>query len=128
MISKQGSTALRYLRFFLFSTFLFIASSSFATETLSHKQLIFITSKYCPFCKAWEQDIGSLYHRTTYAKKAPLRRIDITEVEFELPEMAENVVGTPTFLIFQNGREIGRIEGYQSAEMFFWALSEYIHQ
>ena len=68
------------------------------------------------------------YIIVTYAKQAPLRRIDITEVEFELPEIVEDVVGTPTFLIFKNGHEIGRIEGYQSAEMFFWALSEYIHQ
>ena len=107
--------------------FILIASLSFATEKKTHKELIFITSEYCPFCVAWEQDIGSLYHRTTYAKKAPLRRIDITEVEFELAEIVENIVGTPTFLIFQNGREIGRIEGYQSSEIFFWALSEYIH-
>lgn len=119
---------MRHLRPVLLSVFIFIASLSSATERISHKELIFITSEYCPFCKAWEQDIGSLYHRTTYAKQAPLRRIDIAEVEFELPEIVVDVVGTPTFLIFQNGIEIGRIEGYQSAEMFFWTLSEYIHQ
>ena len=119
---------MRHIRSLLFSVFIFIAPLSFATEENGHKELIFITSEYCPFCEAWEQDIGSLYDRTTYAKQAPLRRIDITEVEFELPEIVEDVVGTPTFLIFKKGHEIGRIEGYQSAEMFFWALSEYIHQ
>ena len=119
---------MRHLRSILFSVSVLIASLSFASENNTHKELIFITSEYCPFCRAWEQDIGSLYHRTTYAKQAPLRRVDITEVEFELPEIIENLAGTPTFLIFQNGREIGRIEGYQSAEMFFWALSEYIHK
>ena len=124
----MDSQTLRHLRSLLLSVSIFIASLSFATEENAHKELIFITSEYCPFCKAWEQDIGSLYHRTTYAKQAPLRRIDITEVEFELSEIMEEVVGTPTFLIFQNGHEIGRIEGYQSAEIFFWALSEYIDQ
>ena len=119
---------MRHIRSLLFSVFMFIAPLSFATEKNAHKELIFITSEFCPFCAAWEQDIGSFYHKTTYAKQAPLRRIDIAEVEFELPEILEDVVGTPTFLIFQNGQEVGRIEGYQSAEMFFWALSEYIHQ
>ena len=118
---------MRHLISLLFSVLIFNASLGFATEENTHKELIFITSEYCPFCKAWEQDIGSLYHRTTYAKQAPLRRIDVAEVDFELPEIVEDVVGTPTFLIFQDGREIGRIEGYQSPEMFFWALSEYIH-
>ena len=75
---------MRHIRSLLFSVFMFIASLSFAAEENAHKELIFITSEYCPFCEAWEQDIGSLYHRTTYAKQAPLRRIDITEVEFEL--------------------------------------------
>ena len=119
---------MRHLGSLLLSVLILTASLSLATEENAQKELIFITSEYCPFCEAWEQDIGSLYHRTTYAKQAPLRRIDITEVEFELPEIVEDVVGTPTFLIFQNEHEIGRIEGYQSAEMFFWALSEYIHQ
>ena len=119
---------MRHIRSLLFSVFMFIASLSFATEENAHKELIFITSEYCPFCEAWEQDIGSIYYKTTYAEQAPLRRIAIDEVEFELPKIVEDVAGTPTFLIFQNGYEIGRIEGYQSAEMFFWALSEYIHQ
>ena len=119
---------MRHISSLLFSVFMFIASLSFATEENAHKELIFITSEYCPFCEAWEQDIGMLYHKTKYAKQAILRRIDINEVEFELPEIVKDVTGTPTFLIFQNGYEIGRIEGYQSAEMFFWALSEYIHQ
>ena len=118
---------MRHLISLLLSVFIFNASLGLATEENTHKELIFITSEYCPFCKAWEQDIGSLYHRTTYAKQAPLRRIDVAEVDFELPEIVEDVVGTPVFLIFEDGREIGRIEGYQSAEMFFWALSEYIH-
>ena len=119
---------MRHIRSLLFSVFMFIASFSFATEENAHKELIFITSEYCSFCEAWERDIGSLYNKTKYAKQAPLRRIEINEVQFELPKIVEDVAGTPTFLIFQNGHEIGRIEGYQSAEMFFWALSEYIHQ
>ena len=57
---------MQHIRSLLFSVFMFIASLSFAAEENAHKELIFITSEYCPFCEAWEQDIGSLYHRTTY--------------------------------------------------------------
>ena len=85
-----------------------------------------ITSDHCPFCQAWERDVGHIYDSTPYAQHATLRRIDFTEIAFVLPKLNDAFVGTPTFLIFENGVEIGRIEGYQSSEMFFLALSEYI--
>ena len=67
-----------------------------------------------------------IYDSTLYAKKAQLRRVDLSDVDSALPPGSADVFGTPTFLIVENNTEIGRIEGYQSKEMFFWALSEYI--
>ena len=105
---------------------LFISSAGLAAEQARSLELVFITSEHCPFCKAWERDVGQIYDSTPYALKARLRRVDLGDVDLALPAGAVKVLGTPTFLIVENNTEIGRIEGYQSSEMFFWALSEYI--
>ena len=117
---------MRFVKFFIIGVSCLLTALSYAIEVKTPKELVFITSDHCPFCKAWERDVGYIYDSTPYAKYASLRRIDFTEISFVLPKLNDAVVGTPTFLIFEDGVEIGRIEGYQSSEMFFWALSEYI--
>ena len=117
---------MRFVKFFIISVSCFLTALSYGAEFKTPKELVFITSDRCPFCQEWERDVGHIYDSTPYAQHANLRRIDFTEIAFMLPKLRDAVVGTPTFLIFENGAEIGRIEGYQSSEMFFWALSEYI--
>ena len=117
---------MRFVKFFIISVSCLLTAFSYAAEIKTPKELVFITSDICPFCQAWERDVGHIYDSTPHAQHATLRRIDFAEIAFVSPELKDAVVGTPTFLIFENGAEIGRIEGYQSSEMFFWALSEYI--
>ena len=117
---------MRFVKFFIIGVSCLLTALSYAAELKTPKELVFITSDHCAFCQAWERDVGHLYGSTPYAQHATLRRIDFSEIAFVLPKFKDTVVGTPTFLIFENGAEIGRIEGYQSSEMFFWALSEYI--
>ena len=89
-------------------------------------ELVFITSEHCLFCKAWERQVGYLYDQTPYGKAAPLRRIDISEIQIAMPNLSPKVIGTPTFIIISSGQEIGRIRGYTDPDMFYWQLSEYI--
>lgn len=109
----------------IFCSFTLSSANLFAQQYES-LELVFITSEYCPFCKAWERDVGFIYDNTPYADKAPLRRVDFRDVASVLPLNSVDVSGTPTFLILENNNELGRIEGYQSSELFFWALSEYV--
>ena len=44
----------------------------------------------------------------------------------ELPDLSPQVIGTPTFIVRESGKEIGRIRGYTDADMFYWQLSAYI--
>ena len=88
-------------------------------------RLIMVTSDYCPYCQAWERDIGAVYHKSPYAPALPLTRVYL---ESKMPEdmtFQKPVVGTPTFLIIRNGQEIDRQRGYIDAEMFWWWLSEH---
>ena len=60
------------------------------------------------------------YPKTAEGAFAPLRRVDITDVT-DAVDTARAVVFTPTFLVVEEGAELGRLEGYPGSE-FFWPL------
>ena len=92
---------------------------------IASTRLIMVTSDHCPFCQAWERDVGVLYDKSPYAPSLPLTRVDMESAMPEGVALQTPVLGTPTFLIIQNGREIDRQRGYNHAEMFWWWLSEH---
>ncbi len=87
--------------------------------------LIMVTSDHCPYCQAWELDVGKIYDGSPYAPSLPLTRVEIGSKIPGDVTLQKPVVGTPTFLIIQKGQEIDRQDGYINAQMFWWWLSEY---
>jgi len=84
-------------------------------------ELVMFEEAGCPWCAAWNRDIAAIYPKTAEGKRAPLRRVDLHAVwPDDLPEL-EPVHYTPTFVLIDNGQEIGRILGYPG-EDFFWGL------
>jgi len=95
-------------------------------QAVAETKLIMVTSDHCPFCRAWERDVGAIYDRSPYAPNMPLTRV---EMGAPLPDdivLTGPVLGTPTFLIVSDGREIDRQRGYDDAEMFWWWLSDHV--
>ena len=92
---------------------------------IASTRLVMVTSDHCPFCQAWERDIGVLYEKSPYAPSLPLKRVDIGSAMPEGVSLQSPVLGTPTFLIIHNGQEIDRQRGYDNAEMFWWWLSDH---
>ncbi len=90
--------------------------------------LLFFTDKACPYCQWWEKDISEVYPKTEYAKKFKLIRVSI-EKEFNEPSLGLNkpIFGTPTFVFISRGAELGRIEGYNGPEMFWWQVESIIN-
>lgn len=74
----------------------------------------------CYWCAKWDEDIAHIYPKTAEGRTAPLQRFDVhgtpPDVRFE-----RRVHFTPTFILAQDGAEVGRIEGYPGAD-FFWGL------
>ena len=91
-------------------------------------RLVMVTSDYCPFCRAWERDVGAVYDKSPYASALPLTRVDIGSGMPDGVALLKPVVGTPTFLIVRDGKEIERQSGYDDGEMFWWWLSEYVEE
>ena len=105
--------------------FLF-AGGVLAAELNSGGQLLMITSDSCPWCEAFEEEVGQAYDQTEDAALLPLRRHDFFET---LPNELKSITPatmTPTFIILLDGSEVGRIVGYPGAELFWWRLSEFV--
>ena len=87
-------------------------------------ELIMVEQQGCYYCLEWKDQLGHIYPKTPEGKYAPLKTIDITEVD-ELNGLQRDVIFTPTFVLMENEKELGRLEGY-SSEDFFWELLEVI--
>lgn len=81
----------------------------------------------CPWCAAWDREIGPIYGKTDIGRRVPLRFIDLGRAGATPFALASPVRFTPTFVLVDEGREIGRIEGYPG-EDFFWGLLERLLQ
>jgi len=92
-----------------------------APVTVRAAELVMVEQLGCEWCEAWDAEVGVVYDRTPEGKRAPLRRIDIHD---PLPRDLRHIKGlvfTPTFVLVEGGKEIGRIRGYPG-EDFFWGL------
>lgn len=86
-------------------------------------ELVMFESPSCEWCEAWDRDVGVVYHKTDEGHLAPLRRVEIHGSRPEELEGVDGVVYTPTFVLLEEGRELGRITGYPG-EDHFWGLLE----
>lgn len=84
-------------------------------------ELIMFEAANCTWCEAWDRQIGAIYPKTDEAKIAPLRRVDIDAPRPPDLSGIRSVVYTPTFVLMENGEEVGRILGYPG-EAHFWGL------
>lgn len=85
-------------------------------------ELVMVEERGCAYCAAWNAEIGPIYGKTAEGRFAPLRRIELNDPALanEL-SLASRPVFTPTFILVDDGRELGRIEGYPG-DAFFWGL------
>ena len=84
-------------------------------------ELVMFEQQGCEWCRVWHSRIGPIYPKTAEGQKAPLRRVDIFDpVPDDLKDIHPGHF-TPTFVLLENGREVGRIRGYPG-EDFFWGL------
>jgi protein-disulfide isomerase len=84
-------------------------------------ELVMFRSPLCEWCTVWEAEVGTIYAKTPEGRAAPLRRVDIDALRPTDLSHIRPVIYTPTFVLVDGGREIGRIIGYPGAD-HFWAL------
>ena len=86
--------------------------------------LVMLERHDCPWCRRWLREVGERsWNLSDLGRRAPLRRVDVAQ---GLPADLRHIVNwrfTPTFVLVADGREHGRIIGYQ-ADLFFWQQAE----
>lgn len=98
-----------------------LGMSTFAASQVHSAELVMFEASYCEWCAAWHEEIGPIYPKTAEARIAPLRQVDIDEPRpHDLAEV-DGIVFTPTFVLMEDGAEVGRIMGYPG-EDHFWGL------
>jgi hypothetical protein len=84
-------------------------------------ELVMFEQGGCVWCARWNRDVGPVYDKTAEAKLLPLRRVNIGQQAAAGIALDAPVRYTPTFVVVDNGREIGRITGYIN-DGAFWGL------
>ena len=111
----------RGLRLWWLAGCMFIALLFTALRPAAAATLVMFMSETCPYCERWMKDIGVVYNKTDEGRIAPLRIVDIHEPRPKDLEHIRGIYWTPTFVLLDDaGREVGRIEGYNT-EYGFWS-------
>lgn len=91
----------------------------------SAAELVMYRSAGCSWCAMWDREVAPIYSKTEAGRRAPLRMADLGAVETSGVMLQRPVRYSPTFILVDAGREVGRIEGYPG-EDFFWGLLEHL--
>ena len=95
---------------------------------LKAAELVMFEQQYCSWCEAWHDEIGGIYGKTTEGKRAPLRRVDIDDPLPKEFNDIESTVYTPTFVLWDDGKELARLRGYPGDEYFWFLLGEMLEK
>lgn len=84
-------------------------------------ELVMFSRPGCPYCVKWDREVAPIYVLSEEGRRAPLVRRDIHAREPVL-KLAEPIIYTPTFVLVDQGTEIGRITGFINDDMFWGTL------
>jgi hypothetical protein len=98
-----------------------VAGLSAAPVARADMMLLMFEEPGCIWCARWTADVGQEYSITPEGIAAPLVRTGLRDPVPEGVTLVSQPRYSPTFVVVQNGAELGRIEGYPG-EDFFWGL------
>jgi thioredoxin-related protein len=111
--------AMRATLALVFAAALGLAAAATRAGEAPALELVMVERAGCAWCVRWNAEVAPIYPKTPEGARAPLRRHDLANGQ---PATAAAPVRyTPTFLLLREGREIGRITGYQD-DATFWGL------
>ncbi|MEP9348357.1 hypothetical protein [Xanthobacter sp. KR7-225] len=99
----------------------FLSPAVLAPRPALAGELLMFERKGCVYCLKFDHEVAPIYEKTDEGRRAPLRRVDLG---LGLPAgvaLASPVRFSPTFVLVDHDREVGRITGYASDEAF-WGL------
>ena len=101
--------------------FFVLVALAFSSRAVPAAELVMFESPTCEWCTVWDEEVGVIYYKTSESRVAPLRRVDYHDPRPPELQDLKQIIYTPTFVLMDNGREVGRIIGYPG-ESYFWEL------
>lgn len=95
-------------------------------HVIADVRLMMVEQDGCPWCDRWKAEIGPVYPKTAEGRIAPLVKVMIHDPLEKGITLNSPPIYTPTFILLNDGQEVGRIEGYQSDEFFWWFMETMI--
>lgn len=109
----------------LLGALLALVISFAAFEQANAAELVMFEEAGCTWCERWNNEIGIAYAKTDEGRRAPLRRVDLESPRPDDLAGIHAVTFSPTFVVMDEGRELGRIIGYPGQD-FFWPMLQEI--
>jgi hypothetical protein len=85
-------------------------------------ELIVVEQPGCYACVRFNKELGPSYGLSTLGRDVPLRRVDINHRWPYRGSGVRRPMGTPTFILVDGGKEIGRFAGYGDGPRFWKKL------
>ena len=90
------------------------ASSLLLAGAADAAELVMFRRDGCPWCARWDREIGPIYPKTDLepaARRCAWSNLDRGD-DPRCPHLQSPIRYTPTFVLVEDGQEVGRIEGY----------------
>lgn len=94
----------------------------------SSLRLMMVTERTCEFCRAWRTQIAPGFAASGPGRMAPLFEVDLYGPYPDGLALARRPRLTPSFILLDDGFEIGRIEGYVGQRDFYPHLERMMAQ
>jgi len=85
-------------------------------------ELVVVEAEGCIYCRLFRRDVLPAYEASTQGKDAPVRFLDVNDIETARLDLKSSVDIVPTFVIVKSQHEVGRISGYVGPENFFHSI------
>jgi len=110
------------IKYLLLSIGLLISNQGMSAE------LLYFYDEFCGACQKFDDEVGQFYENTDESKLIPIRKVQFSKWR-KLKDapyqntIATRVIGTPTFVMIEAGKEVDRLVGYSNSELFWLSFT-----
>ena len=105
-----------------------LLAALFTSVVAQGAELLMFDDPGCVWCRRWNAEIAPSYPKTREGQQAPLRRVPIRDQARAGVALARPIRVTPTFVLVEDGQEVGRIDGYAGKDFFYPMLAELLRR
>jgi len=93
-------------------------------QALQAAELVVVDQDNCPYCERFENEIAPAWPNTDEGRDVPLRHVNMHDQWPSDLESVSPATLTPTFILIEDGKELGRLVGYAGDEHFWFLIGE----